>query len=61
MYSINWWNKFLWKIHSPLKVKRFCWLALNDKILVWENLKARGVVGPDFCFLCREEVYSSLL
>ena len=42
----NWWNTILWNQAAPLKVKKFCWLVLEHKILSWDNLIKRGFAGP---------------
>jgi hypothetical protein len=31
-----WWSP-LWKVNSPLKVKCLAWMALENKILTWDN------------------------
>jgi hypothetical protein len=32
-----WWWCSLWKLQVPLKRKVYLWLALNNKLLTWEN------------------------
>lgn len=57
--KFNYWRR-RWKIHLsgiqtsklPLKVKLFIWLVLEQKILTWEILVKRGIVGPSKCVLC---------
>jgi hypothetical protein len=46
------WYSDLWQWQIPLKVKLFTWLVLEHKILTWENLVKRGIVGPSKCVLC---------
>jgi hypothetical protein len=46
------WYTELWKWQLPLKVKLFIWLMLEQKILTWENLAKRGIIGPSRCVLC---------
>jgi hypothetical protein len=48
----NWW-KPLWKANSPLKVKTLSWLAIENKVLTWDNSLKRGWVGLGWCVLCR--------
>jgi hypothetical protein len=31
-----------------------CWLMLEQKILTWEILTKRGIIGPSRCALCGE-------
>lgn len=33
----------------------FLWLILHRKVLTWENLVKRGMLGPSWCFLCEKE------
>jgi hypothetical protein len=48
----TYWYTELWQWQLPLKVKLFIWLMLEQKILTWENLVKRGIVGPSRCVLC---------
>jgi hypothetical protein len=48
----NEWYLELWKWKIPLKVKLFCWLMFENKILTWDNLTKRGIIGPSRCVLC---------
>ena len=34
----NWWYEALLEWNIPLKIKLFCWLMLENKILTWDNL-----------------------
>jgi hypothetical protein len=47
-------NRFqqLWKANCPLKLKLFTWLLIENRVLVWPNLQARGWEGPSRCYLC---------
>jgi hypothetical protein len=47
----------------PLKVKLFCWLMFENKILTWDNLTKRGMIGPSRCALCgaKEESLNHLM
>ena len=58
----SYWWKQVWKSEVPLKAKITLWMALNNKILTWENLKKRGWNGPSWCALCHsdEEIGSHL-
>ena len=49
---------YLWKWNYPTKVKLFCWIALENKLLTWDNYIKRGGVGPNICLLFfKEEKY----
>jgi len=50
----KWWFNAIWKWFSPLNVKLFFWLVLENKILTWDNLVKRGRNGPGRCALCNE-------
>ena len=50
-FEIDWWMEWLWKGTLLLKIKLFSWLSLKNKILTWEGLERRGVVGPGRCSL----------
>jgi hypothetical protein len=50
----KWWWKPLWKIKSPPRCKLTLWLALNNKLLTWDNFLRRGWCGPNRCPLCKE-------
>ena len=34
-----------------MKIKLFMWLVHHRKILTWDNLKKRGMLGPSRCHL----------
>jgi hypothetical protein len=46
------WMIDIWKWKIPLRIKLFCWLMIENRILTWDNLIKRGFVGPSRCFLC---------
>ena len=52
----SWWNFTLWSLKIPGWVKYSCWLAINQKILTWDALQARGYSGPRVCVLCHLDV-----
>jgi hypothetical protein len=45
----------IWNWLIPLRIKLFCWLMIENRILTWENMIKRGFVGPSRCALCRGE------
>lgn len=47
--------KHLWKQQGWLKIKIFVWLVHHKKILTWENIRKRGIMGPSRCQLCEEQ------
>jgi len=50
--KIFWYNNLRrWQL--PYKVIMFIWLMLEQKILTWENLIKRGIIGLSRCALCR--------
>lgn len=40
----------MWKLHAPLNSKLTLWLALNNKLLTWDNLIKHGWEGPAIAF-----------
>jgi hypothetical protein len=44
----------LWKTKAPTRCKITLWLALNNKLLTWDNCAKRGWCGPNRCILCKE-------
>lgn len=46
-----------------MKIKLFIWLVQHKKILTWDNIRKRGVLGPSRCQLCEahEETIENLL
>jgi ribonuclease HI len=49
----------LWKIKAPTRCKLTLWLALNNKLLTWDNCLRRGWCGPSRCPLCKEDQEST--
>jgi ribonuclease HI len=49
------WRRTMWKWDLALKIKLFIWLAVENKILTWDNLQGRGWEGPNICYLCFKE------
>eukprot|EP00253_Pinus_taeda_P022782 PITA_22782 len=47
--------KEIWENPHWMKVKLFKWLVHQGKILIWDNLKQKGFVGPSRCHLCRQQ------
>jgi hypothetical protein len=50
----SWWWKELWKVKALKKTISFLWLALKNKVLIWEMMRKRNKVGPGLFLLCRE-------
>eukprot|EP00253_Pinus_taeda_P012671 PITA_12671 len=44
--------QLLWKHQGWMKIKLFMWLVHHKKILTWDNIRKRGVMGPSKCHLC---------
>jgi hypothetical protein len=38
-----------------MKTKLFMWLVHHKKILTWDNIRKRGILGPSICQLCKAE------
>lgn len=51
----KWWHKQLWKWKSPIKLKCFCWLALENKRMTGDIYYKRGGYGPIYCPLCKRD------
>ena len=51
----SWWWKGLWECNIPLKIILTFWLAINNKILTWENLRKRGFQGLGICILYKKD------
>ena len=53
----------LWRHQGWMKIKLFMWLVQHKKILTWDNIRKRGVLGPSRCQLCeaQEEAMEHLL
>jgi hypothetical protein len=44
----------VWNWHIPMRIKLFCWLVFENRILTWDNMSKRGLYGPSRCVLCGE-------
>lgn len=51
----DWWAKNIWKLNCPAKARIFLWCILKRKVPTWDILKARFLVGPGRCPLCKSE------
>ena len=53
----------LWGLGHWPKITLFLWILMRGRIITWENLKRRGMVGPSMCVMCQkvEETTSHLL
>ena len=43
-----WWHS-IWSWKEPYRIIIFCWLALENHLLTWDNLRKWGMIGPSFC------------
>lgn len=48
------WNK-LWGMRQWPKITLFLWFLMHGRILTWENLRKRGMIGPSKCVTCSKE------
>jgi len=39
----------LWRHQGWMKIKLFMWLVYHKRILTWDNIRKRGVLGPSRC------------
>ncbi|XP_042954850.1 uncharacterized protein LOC122291257 [Carya illinoinensis] len=46
--------KCIWRSHMPSKVAFFTWTASLGKILTLDNLRKRGIIVMDWCFICKK-------
>eukprot|EP00253_Pinus_taeda_P027356 PITA_27356 len=55
--------KNLWRHQGWMKIKLFMWLFHHRKILTWDNIRKRGMIGPSICQLyeAQEENMEHLL
>jgi hypothetical protein len=51
----KWWWGLLWKSKAPTRCKISLWLALNNKLLNWDNYIKRGWCEPNCCILCKND------
>ena len=42
----------IWRHQGWMKIKLFMWLVHHRKILTWDNIRKRGVLGTSRCQLC---------
>lgn len=49
-------NDPMWRLGVPLKIVRFTWLILHNRILTWDSLMKKGFIGHGRCSLCQLEV-----
>jgi len=49
----DWWSKLIWKLKGPAKAKIFLWCMLKRKVPTWDTLRARYLIGPGRCPLCK--------
>ena len=48
-----WWWTFLCASKRCFKNTLTFWLAINNKLLTWENMRTRGFQGSGLFFLCK--------
>jgi hypothetical protein len=51
----EWWWSYVWKYHMLVKTKIMLWLAIENKMLTWDNGIKIGWTGPKRCSLCKVE------
>lgn len=52
---INIWWKRMWKLKAPLpRTRLLMWSILNNKVPTGDNLIKRGLYGPYWCCLCKD-------
>eukprot|EP00253_Pinus_taeda_P031603 PITA_31603 len=47
--------KIIWEGKWWPKIALFAWLVGKDRILTWDNIQKRGLLGPSKCSLCNKE------
>jgi hypothetical protein len=47
--------KSIWRTKAPLRVAFFAWKAARSKILTLDNLRKRGMIIVNRCWLCESE------
>jgi hypothetical protein len=52
-FSFPW--KSIWRSKAPSRVAFFAWMAARSKILTLDNLKRRGMVVVNRCWLCESD------
>jgi hypothetical protein len=58
--DMKWWWKYIWSMHAPLKVNILSWLAMENRLLTWENGLKRGWISPGRCGLYMNTKESTL-
>jgi len=51
--NIEW--KIIWDDKWWPKIALFSWLVGKERILTWDKIKKRGLLGPLKCSLCNKE------
>jgi len=51
-----WQWQIVWKMESSLKEKNCLSIALDNRILSWDNCQKRNMQGPGQCILCKSSV-----
>jgi hypothetical protein len=51
------WN-IIWKSKIWSKVSTFLWILVQNRILIWDNIKKRGFMGPSIWHLCHHSHHS---
>lgn len=44
----------IWQIKAPMRVMVFIWLMLQNRILMVDNVMARGWSMVNMCYMCRQ-------
>lgn len=52
--QVDW--KKLWEGKWWPKVTMFAWLVCRERILTWDQMQKRGMVGPSWCYLCNNDI-----
>ena len=47
-------SRIIWKLKVPHKVRVFIWIAIQNKLLTQEALRARGCMVEAGCHLCHD-------
>jgi hypothetical protein len=47
------WKASLWKRKVQQKIILFFWLAVENRLLTWDNLQSKGWIGPGYCLCAR--------
>lgn len=52
--------QIIWSSDCLPKINIFCWTFTHERILTSENLLKRGILGPSWCVLCKQNTESIL-